>query len=516
MAATSERTRGLSICTPCVTTALGKPVIEECELGKEGVTLAKTGFYYLTTRFSGMIRLKLWGAGGGGGTNRKGSRGSAGGYTEAVIPVVDGEAFTVVIGEGGMGGGVGVAASQTPSFPDGSVAGTYESWHVGGCGGGSTRFAQGHIKKELLNHPSSEYLLIAGGGGGGADWIHDELNTKGVSSWQGLDQCGEGGGLNGGFGSLFYLHASADGESKTSPGGGGSQAAGGAGGTHGRLADGQAGSKYQAGASTGAGSGGGYYGGGGSAGYYAQGGGGSGYISPSVTIQARSLRGGTGIPGMMLPHFTSFPEGRPTVKTGCGGDSVGTDIEGLRGGDGALVLTFVHSRSLLSSELRKPDGTQRSFQLTYGVQTITLPISVSVEFLQSRLGVAKLPSTVLILPDGEEFDLASSACRSQLTDLPTVLEGDSYPLAPPFLHVYHTWTTGEIACAQQDQAQCERYFKLLGIHSVPNKRAEYVRFPIPESLLAVDLLSLFSHHYHMSSAYPSSAWYVWLQKKDRS
>ena len=69
-------------------------------------------------------------------------------------------------------------------------------------------------------------------------------------------------------------------------GGGGTQSAGGAAGSSGRVPAGTAGGKYSGGPGNGGAGGGGYYGGGGAGGYYSQGGGGSGYIDPTVTNSA--------------------------------------------------------------------------------------------------------------------------------------------------------------------------------------------------------------------------------------
>jgi len=196
------------------------------------------------------------------------------------------------------------------------------SYAVGGCGGGSSRFGPYKDRDLNFNIPTSVYYLIAGGGGGGTDYGNGTTGSE----------RGEGGGLKGGNGGIYFLHPS--GEKDTCPGGGGTQHSGGAGGVGGRLSVGGQGKMYQAGISTGAGSGGGYYGGGGSCGYYAHGGGGSGFVGLMVK-SGYTTCGGFGIGGHYWMSYNS--QHRPSEKTGMGGTNAPAAV-GNEGGDGAVVI----------------------------------------------------------------------------------------------------------------------------------------------------------------------------------
>jgi hypothetical protein len=286
--------------------------------------LGTSGLYVIRPDVAAKVRICLWGAGGGGSSYTRPSRGSAGGYTEGIIKLEKDVSYTILIGQGGREGGYSKAAigTQTPAYPDGSIAGTYSGYYIGGGGGGSTRFGQGSIINDV-NNPNTEYLLIAGGGGGGTDWA-DYLDSA---------EKGEGGGLLGGSGGIYYPN----GEGPRCPGGGGGQCAGGAGGVGGRNGNGTNGEKYKAGSSTGAGAGGGYFGGGGSSGYYSQGGGGSGYYHWSVKA-ALTLRGGSGL-GSGNPYFESFRTDRPLPTTGCGGSNDHTSVN--HGYDGGCIISLI-------------------------------------------------------------------------------------------------------------------------------------------------------------------------------
>lgn len=238
------------------------------------ISLTSQGYYTLTTDRPISLFTQLWGAGGAGGVNSSNgaSRGSAGGYTHGNVPLLPSTTYVILVGQGGRA----PASSTGRSFPDGGQSQNANSFQGGG--GGSTRFGA-YIQSGFnltntsanYNNTSSIYLLIAGGGGGGCDYVLHSANRGEVA--------GYGGGTNGADGGGYYADG---GEYMDSPGYGGSQSSGGAGGVRGRLTFSESGSKYYGGNGSGGGGGGGYYGGGGARGYYSQGGGGSGFINSSV------------------------------------------------------------------------------------------------------------------------------------------------------------------------------------------------------------------------------------------
>lgn len=230
------------------------------------------------------IGLKLWGAGGGGGSgkhygNNIAGPGGAGGYAHAKIEVSPGEPLLLSVGGGGK-----------------------TTHQIGAGGGGYSAVYRG--SKLLAN-----VLITAGGGGGGA-------SSAG----------GAGGGLSGEKGVSI---------TNVGGGGGGTQLSGGSGG-FGGVYTGQAGSSYQGGdnstgtpivdtyrgyngggslSTTGVGGGGGgggfFGGGGGSEGghYYCGGGGGSGYIHP-LAEKVEMLTGTGAIPGGVTD--ADYPAGAAT------------------------------------------------------------------------------------------------------------------------------------------------------------------------------------------------------------
>jgi len=215
------------------------------------------------------IKVKVWGAGGGGFNTDKGG---GGGYSTADISVIPGEILTVIVGSGGKG----ICNGQCSGLSCGSVYGGGGGTYEGNGGGGLSGIFR-----------NTTPLVIAGGGGGGGG---------GNNSSPG----GAGGGLNG-------LSAS----DATYGGKGGSQVAGGAGGAS-TLAPYPGTGGYLTGANSnlGGAGGGGYYGGGGGgrAGSWLHrgGGGGSGYISTVGTSNAQTIAGSGNIPANNIdPDYVS-------------------------------------------------------------------------------------------------------------------------------------------------------------------------------------------------------------------
>ena len=215
------------------------------------------------------IFVKMWGAGGGGGSYggwRQGGLGGAGGFTHALFNVVPGE--TVTVRPGGRGTD---RPGATFAYPDG-----------GGCvtsGGSDNQYCSNGGGSSSIKIPSvsTTWCLYAGGGGGGGACLNMAVNSAGAGG--GL--IGQPGTRSGNYTTTLYGY-------------GGTQSAGGAGGT-GAFANGGAGTLGQGGnhQSTycyGGGGGGGYYGGG--SGCYNNsnsmggGGGGSGFVHSSALFGA--------------------------------------------------------------------------------------------------------------------------------------------------------------------------------------------------------------------------------------
>lgn len=261
------------------------------------------------------ILVKMWGAGGGGGSYggwRQGSLGGAGGYSHAIVPVVPGETITI------RPGGVGIPIAGTATaFPDGGGA---------SLSGGDNQYAASAGGSSSIRVPSisSNFCLWAGGGGGGGSVNGYACNSGGA-----------GGGLNGQGGSITYYTQS----SGQNNGGGGSQTAGGTGGT-GNQTTGGAGSLGQGGTHQNAncyagGGGGGYYGGG--SGAYGGssmggGGGGSGYVHPSL-IMAVTQSGNGRVPGNAGDPDLSMSSSQ-TIQFAIGGEENGF------GGLGLVIIYY--------------------------------------------------------------------------------------------------------------------------------------------------------------------------------
>lgn len=259
------------------------------------------------------IFVKMWGAGGGGGSYggwRQGSLGGAGGFSHGIITVTPGETITIRVG--GLGSARPGAAR---AYPDGGGASSSvggDNRYVGGGGGSSSI---------LVPSQASAYVMVAGGGGGGGAANSYDLNSGGA-----------GGGLIGEVGHVTGLNGGAH------NGKGGTQSAGGAAG-NGNNTSGGAGASFSGGTHQntncyGGGGGGGYFGGGsgayGNGNSMGGGGGGSGFIHSSV------IMGATYTGQSFIPPFYNDPD--LAIDTGFryarGGD------EGGQGGHGLVVLYY--------------------------------------------------------------------------------------------------------------------------------------------------------------------------------
>jgi hypothetical protein len=290
------------------------------------LTFAFTGALQRFTVPAGVssVSVQVWGAAGGGG-DKSGIRGGAGGYASGTLSVDAGQVFTVVVGQGGarwfglsLDGGVVDAGS-------GAGAG-------GGLSGLFTTMADGGISAPTA-------LVIAGGGGGGGFFVNVPFGSSGgngggafggagaVTGTNSLDARGQGGGPTvGGVGGCSTMGMGQCGQTGLPLQGGGGGVSSlttprigatfGGGGAVGRSAEFNAG-----------GGGGGYFGGGGGANETAQGGGGgSGFLAASVLnpVSSRSA-----VPGV--------PEQQQAIGY-VPGVAVGGNVDGGTTGGPGLVL----------------------------------------------------------------------------------------------------------------------------------------------------------------------------------
>jgi hypothetical protein len=236
------------------------------------------------------ITVYMWGAGGAGGYS---GVGGAGAYLQGVLPVTPSSSLTVIVGQGGTVNG-------TSAFGGGGV-GSVGGWTGGGGGGGYSG---------IFN--SSTPLAIVGAGGGAA--FYSAVGGCGDS----VTGTGIRGTTNGSVQSGY----------------GGTQSAGGAGGTGG-LANGSAGIYLRGGAgdpSWSSGGGSGYYGGGGGGTDNSIGGsgaGGSSYSSLLTSIVAsNSPNTGMNAPNTSSTYYAS-------------GVAVGGSGYEIVGGNGRVVLVYM-------------------------------------------------------------------------------------------------------------------------------------------------------------------------------
>jgi hypothetical protein len=134
------------------------------------VTYGYIGFgqYFIVPVGTTSIRMKCWGAGGGGGLTLTNSAiGGPGGFTDAIFPVGGtspiqvGQSLQIVVGEAGGKQGV-YGGNMTRQYGFGGAESSYEQ----GGGGLSGVFTAGAT---ISSTDSARALAIAGGGGGAAE-----------------------------------------------------------------------------------------------------------------------------------------------------------------------------------------------------------------------------------------------------------------------------------------------------------------------------------------------------------
>ena len=292
--------------------------------------------------------VKLWGAGGSGGSRYTGSisgrAGGGAGYIGATVAVVAGTAYSLLIGESAISVNGVSASPHTNSYGGGANGGGRSDQRLGGSGGGRSEFSIGGG----ANVPAGTRILVAGGGGGGAA-VYSATDDGDENSSDGGG--GAGGGTTGGTG-----------RGSGTPPTGGTQSAGGArgvylsGGSGATSVDGAAGLGGGAqGSNTavdtnygaGGGGGGGYYGGGGGSSSAANamahgGGGGSSYANGSLTSSVTNTQGSYGPIGSTGGAVANAGDANyPGGSVGVGGDGVLAQAStNTEGGHGAGVVIY--------------------------------------------------------------------------------------------------------------------------------------------------------------------------------
>jgi hypothetical protein len=284
-------------------------------LGKTRQVFQYTGANQTFVVPGGITRIfvKMWGAGGGGGSYggwRQGSTGGAGGYSEAIVPVVPGQSITVIVGGRGR-----ARPGAERAWPNGGRAST--------AGGDNQYTANGGASSSIIvpTINSGNPCMYAGGGGGGGSVTGFSRNPGGA-----------GGGLRGEDGYVeltSYTPFTLVGKGGTQTAGGG---AGAGGNSTGGAGSANLGGDHQNGNNYGGGGGGGYFGGGsgayGTGNSMAGGGGGSGFIHSSL-LRAQTLTGVREYPPCAHdPDAIEFSVGTST-RIGVGGDEASTGGHGL-------------------------------------------------------------------------------------------------------------------------------------------------------------------------------------------
>lgn len=296
-------------------------------IGKTKATFIPTGAQQTWVVPSGItnIFVKLWGAGGAGGSTGgwvNSGRGGAGGHSYGIIPVTPAETLYIVVG---LAGQTCYTGAQTPRYGGGGGLQSNTNNLYAGSGGGYCGIFRTSVSQATA-------LLIAGGGGGGA------ASRMFDGNWGGA-----GGGTTGQVGNSPY-------DARGSYGGNpGTQSAGGAIAT-GNVSVGTALTGGYGGPAVnpyGGGGGGGYWGGSGG-GYIetytmAGGGGGSGYVGSTV------LMGATFTGSRHIPAMSHDPDLLKTLETfnswnkyAYGGDPVvlTTQYTAAGGGGGYCVIYY--------------------------------------------------------------------------------------------------------------------------------------------------------------------------------
>ncbi len=172
----------------------------------KGIAVKYTGYdqYFIVPPGVTSIKIKAWGAGGGGSSyNFQNAGGGAGGYTEGLLTVTPAAVYSVMVGEGGVCDG----ASDVISY---GFGGSYSSLNFGGFGGGLSGIYTGAAT--IVPTDQSRALLLAGGGGGAERAAPNAYCTSGGQGGDAVfgggmpNMHGENGGvkIGGGGGGGYY------------------------------------------------------------------------------------------------------------------------------------------------------------------------------------------------------------------------------------------------------------------------------------------------------------------------
>ncbi|MDA7417543.1 hypothetical protein PGB34_14335 [Xenophilus arseniciresistens] len=285
------------------------------------------------------LRVKLWGAGGGGaGANNAillTGLGGGGGFAQGTLPVTPGQNLTVVTGSPGVSRG----GAQT--FGGGGAGGvaTLDDWD-GGSGGG---------RSGIHDALSNEELITAGGGGGSAAATASNSTTASAQSFAGA------GGQNAAFntGCVAGVAATAGGAAAGGTGGtGGNPGANGA-----ALTGGTGGGSLVLNAGGGGGGGGGHFGGGGGQGQLLAGNCTSGGANSSIGQEGGGA-GGSSFLSASITGGSTVAGNRQAVASGTDSQYVaGIGVGGAKAGNGGAGLVVIQFNRTATLQLAKSWGT---------------------------------------------------------------------------------------------------------------------------------------------------------------
>lgn len=252
------------------------------------MNIAANGIYTFTSPVAANVQFTMWGAGGG--ASAAGGSGGAGGFSTGWVNVNPGTTYYLVVGgRGGSGTSIGPA-------PRPGGAGGLGGGGRGGNGNSSSGGGGGYSGIFANSISQATAIMMAGGGGGG---------ISATNALTGQTVIGGGGGGNAGQDGDSSRGGGAWPTNITEYGRGGTQLAGGSGGSGvdvpgspGSVLTGGAGGNFNS--QGGGGGGGGYFGGGGGAGglhTVGAGGGGSGYLHPNLVTAGNTIVGNLSIAG---------------------------------------------------------------------------------------------------------------------------------------------------------------------------------------------------------------------------
>jgi hypothetical protein len=150
--------------------------------------------------------VRLWGAGGGHGSNNR--RGAAGGFAAGSLELAVGDALIAVVG--GPGGTTSSSAAAAGGTPGGGGSGGSSNSQGGGGGGGFSGLFAGEVGHD-------QAIVIAGGGGGSGGGSAPQAGAGGGLAGQSANS-GAGGSQTAGF---APLQGAAGGSQSSGDGGGG-------------------------------------------------------------------------------------------------------------------------------------------------------------------------------------------------------------------------------------------------------------------------------------------------------